>query len=108
MSTTKRQGKAPIARKSPAPRAARGRAEVAVGRRNLPVINTPGIRAPRAQVPCLTCGLCCSYVAVEIDGPSTLDAATNILWYWNTYTVAEITFESLILKALSLKSSQYS
>ena len=76
MSTSKHQRKSPARRKPPAPRAATGRAEVAVARRNLPVVSEP-----RAQVPCLTCGLCCSYVAVEIDGPSTLEAATNILWY---------------------------
>jgi Fe-S-cluster containining protein len=76
MSTSTRKSKAPVRRKPPASHAAIGRTEVAAGRRNLPVITTP-----RAQVPCLTCGLCCSYVAVEIDGPSTLDAATNILWY---------------------------
>lgn len=33
------------------------------------------------QVPCLSCGLCCSYVAVEIEGPSTVKAATEILWH---------------------------
>lgn len=36
---------------------------------------------PSGQVPCLSCGLCCSYVGVEIDGPETLRGATNILWY---------------------------
>jgi len=35
----------------------------------------------RRQVPCLSCALCCSYVAVEIDGPSSVRAATDILWY---------------------------
>jgi Fe-S-cluster containining protein len=37
--------------------------------------------AQRKQVSCLNCGLCCSYVAVEIDEPTTLKAATDILWY---------------------------
>lgn len=35
----------------------------------------------RQQVPCLSCGLCCSYIALEIDGPATLRGATDILWY---------------------------
>lgn len=44
--------------------------------RRLPVLS-----ATRRQVPCLTCALCCSYIAVEIDGPSSVRAATDILWY---------------------------
>lgn len=36
---------------------------------------------PSGPVPCLSCGLCCGYVAVEIDGPETLRGATDILWY---------------------------
>ena len=36
---------------------------------------------PSGQVPCLSCGICCSYVAVEIDGPETLRGATDMLWY---------------------------
>lgn len=46
------------------------------GPRSLPVLEQP-----RSPVPCLSCGLCCSYVAIEIDGPDTLRNATNILWY---------------------------
>lgn len=45
-------------------------------RRSLPVIG-----AKPSQVPCLSCGLCCSYVAVDIEDPTTLRGATNILWY---------------------------
>ena len=44
--------------------------------RRLPVLSDT-----RRQVPCLTCALCCSYIAVEIDGPSSVRAATDILWY---------------------------
>jgi len=40
----------------------------------------PLLAAPR-DVPCLSCGLCCSYVAVDIDSAATLSGATNILWY---------------------------
>jgi Fe-S-cluster containining protein len=32
-------------------------------------------------VPCLTCALCCSYIAVAIDAPNTVKAATEILWH---------------------------
>jgi Fe-S-cluster containining protein len=35
----------------------------------------------RAPVPCLTCGLCCTYIAVAIDGPDSVKAATEILWH---------------------------
>jgi Fe-S-cluster containining protein len=45
-------------------------------RRNLPIV----ANAPK-QVGCLSCGLCCSYVAVDCEDPSTLRGATNILWY---------------------------
>lgn len=44
--------------------------------RRLPVLS-----ATRRQVPCLSCALCCTYVAVEIDGPSSVRSATDILWY---------------------------
>jgi Fe-S-cluster containining protein len=45
-------------------------------RRSLPIV-----ASEPAQVPCLSCGLCCSYVAVDIEDPTTLRGATNILWY---------------------------
>lgn len=35
----------------------------------------------RKQVGCLSCALCCSYIAVAIDGPDTVKAATEILWH---------------------------
>lgn len=35
----------------------------------------------RRQISCLECGLCCTYVAVEVEGPTGLKAATEILWY---------------------------
>ncbi|MET0286149.1 MAG: YkgJ family cysteine cluster protein [Polyangiales bacterium] len=35
----------------------------------------------KGNVPCLKCGLCCSYIAVAIDGPDTVKAATEILWH---------------------------
>lgn len=33
------------------------------------------------RVSCLTCALCCSYIAVAIDGPDSVRAATEILWH---------------------------
>lgn len=51
--------------KSPAPKA----------KRRLPVV------APRQQVGCLTCGLCCTYIAVGIDGPTNAKSASEILWH---------------------------
>lgn len=37
--------------------------------------------APRRAVPCLSCALCCTYVAIEISAPDTVHAATEVLWY---------------------------
>jgi Fe-S-cluster containining protein len=41
----------------------------------------PVVAAPRTPVGCLSCALCCSYIAVEIDGPTSVKAATEILWH---------------------------
>ena len=46
-----------------------------VARKRLPVVAAP------AAIPCLSCSLCCNYVAVEIDGPGSVRGATEILWY---------------------------
>ena len=62
------RGPAAKTRKSSAPPAKPQRA------RRLPVVS-------QAAIPCLSCSLCCHYVAVEIDGPNTLRGATEILWY---------------------------
>lgn len=35
----------------------------------------------RRQVPCLSCGICCTYVAAEVEGPVGIRSATEILWY---------------------------
>jgi uncharacterized protein len=37
--------------------------------------------APRAAASCTACGLCCSYVAIEVDQPTTVKRATQLLWY---------------------------
>ncbi|HEY2734996.1 MAG TPA: YkgJ family cysteine cluster protein [Polyangiales bacterium] len=36
---------------------------------------------PRSAATCTACGLCCSYVAIEVDQPSTVKRATQLLWY---------------------------
>jgi Fe-S-cluster containining protein len=41
----------------------------------------PVVGSPRQQVGCLTCGLCCTYIAVGIDGPKSAKAASEILWH---------------------------
>jgi len=38
-----------------------------------------GRAKPKAT--CTACGLCCSYVAIEIDAPTTIKRATQLLWY---------------------------
>jgi len=35
----------------------------------------------RSKPSCTACGLCCSYVAIEVDGPATVKQATQLLWY---------------------------
>ncbi|MGD8862709.1 MAG: YkgJ family cysteine cluster protein [Myxococcales bacterium] len=46
----------------------------------LPVVSDRdgGAREP---VHCLSCGLCCTYIAVEIDGPDSVSSAAEILWH---------------------------
>ncbi len=46
-------------------------------KKRLPVLTAD----TRKQVGCLTCALCCSYVAVEISSPSSVKSATEILWH---------------------------
>ena len=41
---------------------------------------TNGSAGPR-PVPCLQCGLCCTYIAVDVDPPTTVRRATQMLWY---------------------------
>jgi Fe-S-cluster containining protein len=53
-------------------------------KRHLPLATTADVTSAsmeRAPVPCLTCGLCCTYIAVAIDGPDTVKHATEILWH---------------------------
>ncbi|MET0389958.1 MAG: YkgJ family cysteine cluster protein [Polyangiales bacterium] len=57
------------------------------GKQRLPVLkHSPELalgRTPRrASKPhCTACGLCCTYVAIETDGPDTVKQATQLLWY---------------------------
>jgi Fe-S-cluster containining protein len=37
--------------------------------------------APAVRVPCTQCARCCTYVAVGVDPPRSVRAATDILWY---------------------------
>ena len=63
-------------RVSEAPRSAKN------GRHLLPLLASEPTSAPQAgQTPCLSCGLCCGYVAIEIEPPNTVSHATQILWY---------------------------
>jgi Fe-S-cluster containining protein len=41
----------------------------------------PLVPVVRRSVPCLSCALCCTYVAVEISAPTSVSAATEILWH---------------------------
>ena len=51
-------------------------------KRRLPVtVVSVQAPTPRSQVPCLTCALCCSYIAVAIDAPDSVRSATEILWH---------------------------
>lgn len=52
---------------------------------DLPVVRdpfTPPLRvAGDPEIPCLSCGHCCTYVAVGVNAPSTPRYATDVLWY---------------------------
>ncbi len=38
-------------------------------------------RPARSAVPCVECGICCTYVAIDIDPPLTVKRATEALWF---------------------------
>jgi Fe-S-cluster containining protein len=52
-------------------------------KQRLPLLNEPvaANTKPESKATCTACGLCCSYVAIEIDAPATVKAATQMLWY---------------------------
>lgn len=60
------------------PRDKRERREVRKLR--LPVVSAPAVQH-KPKFGCAECGLCCTYLAIEIDGPTTVKRATELLWY---------------------------
>lgn len=48
-----------------------------------PKLRLPIVAAakPAGNFDCAQCGLCCTYVAIEIDGPTSAKRATELLWY---------------------------
>jgi len=46
---------------------------------SLPMYREP--KRSRSKASCTACGLCCSYVAIEIDSPASVKQATQLLWY---------------------------
>jgi Fe-S-cluster containining protein len=65
--------------KRAAPKPARAPKKSTRAARRLPILAAP--EPERGQVPCLSCGLCCTYVAVDIDEPTCMTDAAQILWY---------------------------
>lgn len=54
------------------------------GKLQLPVLRTENAGAkskPSGKFGCEQCGLCCTYLAIEIDGPTSVKRATELLWY---------------------------
>jgi Fe-S-cluster containining protein len=48
------------------------------GKLQLPVLAQP---KAGGKFDCSQCGLCCTYLAIEIDGPTSVKRATELLWY---------------------------
>src|ERR1700742_17312 len=48
------------------------------GKLQLPVLTQP---KASGTFDCAQCGLCCTYLAIEIDGPTSVKRATELLWY---------------------------
>lgn len=46
-----------------------------------PVLTLPVVQPSRPMIPCTECALCCTYVAVGIEAPTTVKRATDILWF---------------------------
>ena len=44
-------------------------------------VTLPVLPAERTYKPCTECAKCCTYVAVNIDGPDTMKDAGYMLWY---------------------------
>ena len=57
-------------------------AEAKPARQHLPIFREAKARGDQTdEKNCTACGLCCSYVAIETDGPTTVKNATQLLWY---------------------------
>lgn len=57
-----------------------------LGKLQLPVLNASSTHVSRLskssrKFGCEQCGLCCTYLAIEIDGPTSVKRATELLWY---------------------------
>lgn len=48
---------------------------------HLPLVSAPPATTTAATFGCSECGLCCTYLAIEIDGPTSAKRATELLWY---------------------------
>lgn len=75
-----------VTQESRANRANRGtrgssRAASTGGKLRLPLAGGAAQLGASKSFDCSACGLCCTYVAIEIDGPTTAKRATEILWY---------------------------
>jgi Fe-S-cluster containining protein len=46
-----------------------------------PVTASGKAQSGAAEPTCAACGLCCTYVAIEVDAPSTVKRATQLLFY---------------------------
>lgn len=70
-------------RKSTTPAPVFARPEAKPARQHLPIFREAAQAAGEKadEKNCTACGLCCSYVAIEIDGPATVKQATQLLWY---------------------------
>lgn len=47
----------------------------------LPLYTETKTASKPKEASCTSCGLCCSYVAIEVDTPKTVKQATQLLWY---------------------------
>jgi Fe-S-cluster containining protein len=58
-----------------------GRSKSQPAKLQLPILNANLNLKPSERFGCAQCGLCCTYVAIEVDGPTTVKRATELLWY---------------------------
>jgi uncharacterized protein len=63
------------------PPAADAQSALAERPKSLPVYREAHATESKSKAHCTACGLCCSYVAIEIDAPKSVKQATQLLWY---------------------------